>query len=110
MTAKEILLAVIKLICGILLVGILIFLPAGTLKYFNGWLLMGVLFIPMCVAGILLMIRNPALLKKRLNAKEQQKEQDLVVKASGLMFIVGFVVAGLGHRLAGTRCHDRLRS
>ena len=98
MTVKEILLAVIKLICGILLVGILIFLPAGTLEYFNGWLLMGVLFIPMCVAGILLMIRNPALLKKRLNAKEQQKEQDLVVKASGLMFIVGFVVAGLGHR------------
>lgn len=98
MTAKEFLQAIIKLICGIFLVGLLIFLPAGSLAFFNGWLLMGILFIPMFIAGIVLMIKNPTLLKKRLNAKEKQKEQNLVVKLSGLMFIAGFITAGLGHR------------
>lgn len=98
MTAKEFLQAIIKLICGILLVGLLIFLPAGSLSFFNGWLLMGILFVPMCIAGIVLMLTNPELLKKRLNAKEKQKEQDLVVKLSGLMFIAGFIAAGLGYR------------
>jgi len=98
MTAKEFLQAIIKLICGILLVGLLIFLPAGSLSFFNGWLLMGILFVPMCIAGIVLMLTNPELLKKRLNAKEKQKEQDLVVKVSGLMFIAGFIAAGLGYR------------
>ncbi len=97
-TMKEFLQAIMKFIFGILLVGLLIFLPAGSLAFFNGWLLMGILFVPMFAAGIVMMIKNPALLKKRLNAKEKQKEQDLVVKLSGLMFIAGFVVAGLGHR------------
>ncbi|MBR4100766.1 MAG: isoprenylcysteine carboxylmethyltransferase family protein [Oscillospiraceae bacterium] len=98
MTAKEFLQALLKFICGILLVGLLIFLPAGSLSFFNGWLLTGILFVPMFIGGIVLLIKNPELLKKRLNAKEQQKEQDLVVKLSGLMFIAGFVVAGLGYR------------
>lgn len=87
--------AIAKFLLGVVLVGVLIFLPAGTLCYFNGWLLMGILFIPMFIAGIVMMIKNPELLKKRLNAKEKQKEQSLVVKLSGLMFISGFIVAGL---------------
>lgn len=87
-----------KFLLGVILVGFLIFLPAGSFSYFNGWLLMAILFIPMFIAGIVLMIKNPKLLKKRLNAKEKQKEQDLVVKLSGLMFLIGFIVAGLGFR------------
>ena len=76
----------------------LIFLPAGTLAFFNGWLLMAILFVPMLFAGIVMMFKNPDLLKKRLDAKEKQKEQGLVVKLSGLMFLVGFILAGLGFR------------
>ena len=90
--------AVGKFALGVLLVGVLIFLPAGTFHYFNGWLLMGILFIPMFGAGIVMLIKNPNLLKTRLKAKEKQREQDLVVKLSGLMFLVGFVLAGLGVR------------
>ena len=66
--------AIIKFLLGIILVGILIFIPANTLKYFNGWLLMGLLFIPMFIAGIIMMLKKPELLKSRLNAKEQEKE------------------------------------
>ena len=90
--------AILKFILGVLLVGALIFLPAGTFAYTNGWLFMGILFVPMFGAGIVMMFRNPELLKKRLDAKEEQKDQDLVVKLSGLMFLVGFVVAGLDFR------------
>lgn len=90
--------AILKFLLGVLLVGVLIFLPAGTLNYFNGWLLMGILFIPMFFAGIIMMIKNPNLLKSRLNAKEKLKEQNLVIKLSGLMFLVGFILAGLGVR------------
>ncbi len=90
--------AITKFLLGVLLVGALIFLPAGTLCYFNGWLLMGILFVPMFLAGIVMMFKNPALLKSRLDAKEKQKDQQTVVKLSGLMFLVGFVVAGLGVR------------
>lgn len=90
--------ALIKFICGVLLVAALIFLPAGTLAYPNGILLMIILFVPMLIAGIVMMIKNPSLLKSRLNAKEKEKEQSLVVKLSGLMFIAGFVVAGLDFR------------
>lgn len=90
--------AITKFLLGVFLVGALIFLPAGTFSYFNGWLLMGILFIPMFFAGIVMMFKNPELLKSRLNAKEKQKEQDLVVKLSGLMFLAGFTVAGLGSR------------
>ncbi|MBP3422063.1 MAG: isoprenylcysteine carboxylmethyltransferase family protein [Lachnospiraceae bacterium] len=99
MTVKLFIQAITKFILGIILVGALIFLPAGTWQFANGWLLMGILFVPMFLAGIVLMIKNPALLKKRLNAKEEQKEQNLVIKLSGLMFLVGFIVAGLGVRL-----------
>ncbi len=98
MTIKLFLSAITKFILGVLLVGILIFLPAGTMDYFQGWLLMGILFIPMFFAGILMMVKNPDLLRKRLLAKEKQKEQDLLVKLSGLMFLIGFLVSGLGVR------------
>lgn len=90
--------AIIKFVLGVALVGVLIFLPAGTISFFNGWLFMGMLFIPMFFAGIIMMIKNPTLLQKRLNAKEKQKEQGLVIKLSGLMFLIGFVLAGLGIR------------
>ena len=90
--------AIIKFTLGVVLVGLLIFLPAGALTFWNGWLFMGILFIPMFGAGIVMMLKNPMLLKSRLKAKEEQKEQDLVVKLSGLMFLVGFIVAGLNYR------------
>ena len=98
MTVKLFIGAIAKFLLGVLLVGALIFLPAGTFQYFNGWLFLGVLFIPMFVAGVIMMFKNPALLKSRLDAKEKQREQSLVVKLSGLMFLCGFVVAGLGVR------------
>ena len=98
MTVKLFIGAIAKFLLGILLVGALIFLPAGTFQYFNGWLFLGVLFIPMFIAGIVMMFKNPALLKSRLDAKEKQREQSLVVKLSGIMFLCGFVVAGLGVR------------
>ena len=90
--------AVAKFILGVVLVGILIFLPAGTLHYDGGLLLMSILFIPMLCAGIIMMLKAPDLLRKRLSAKEKQGEQSLVIKLSGLMFIVGFVLAGLSYR------------
>lgn len=98
MTTKLFIQAIAKLLLGVILVGVLIFLPAGTIYFFNGWLLMGILFIPMITAGIVMMLKNPKLLEKRLDVKEKQKEQQLVVKLSGLMFIAGFVIAGLGYR------------
>ncbi|MBR7143098.1 MAG: isoprenylcysteine carboxylmethyltransferase family protein [Clostridia bacterium] len=91
--------AIAKFALGVVLVGILIFLPAGTLAFFNGWLLMVILFVPMFLAGLVMMAKNPNLLRSRLDAKEKQREQDLVVKLSGLMFLAGFTVAGLGVRL-----------
>ena len=90
--------AVCKFILGVILVGIMIFAPAGTLSFFNGWLLMGILFIPMFVAGIIMLFKSPELLKSRLDAKEKQKEQGLVVKLSALMFLAGFIIAGFGIR------------
>ena len=98
MTRKLFVQAITKFTLGVLLVGVLIFLPAGTFQFFHGWLFMGILFIPMFTAGIVMMIKNPELLKKRLNAKEKQAEQSLVVKLSGLMFLSGFIVAGFGFR------------
>ena len=98
MTLKLFFEAIIKFLFGVLIVGLLIFLPAGTLDYFGGLVLMGILFIPMFFAGIVMMIKNPALLRSRLDAKEKQKEQSAVVKLSGLMFLIGFILSGLGHR------------
>ena len=90
--------AISKFLLGVILVGVLIFWPAGTLEYSAGWLLMGILFIPMFAAGIVMLRKNPDLLKSRLDAKEKRGEQSLVVKCSGLMFLAGFVTAGLDHR------------
>ena len=98
MTLKLFISAITKFLLGMGLVGLLIFLPAGSLSFLNGWLLMGILFIPMFFAGIVMMFKNPDLLKSRLNAKEERKEQSLVVKLSGLMFLAGFIIAGLGFR------------
>ncbi len=98
MTVKLLFSAIIKFLCGVLLVGLLIFLPAGTIHFLNGWILMGVLFIPMFIAGIVMMFKNPALLAKRLDAKEKRGEQTLVVKLSGVMLLFGFIVAGLDFR------------
>lgn len=90
--------AIFKYLLGLILIGLLIFLPAGTFKYTNGWIFMGVLFIPMFIAGIIMMIKNPKLLASRLDVKEKQKNQGIVIKMSGLMFIVGFILAGLDFR------------
>ena len=98
MKLKLFLQAIIKYLCGVITVGALLFIPAHSFDYWNGWLLMGLLFIPMLIAGIILMIKNPELLRKRLNAKEKENEQKLVLLFSGLMFIVGFIIAGLNYR------------
>ena len=90
--------AISKFVLGAVMVGLLVFIPAGTLYYWNGWLFMGILFVPMFFAGIVMMIKKPELLRKRLNAKEKQSEQNMVIKLSGLMFLVGFIVAGLNYR------------
>ena len=83
---------------GVIILGLLIFLPAGSFHYWQGWLLMGILFIPMFIAGFVMMAKNPELLQKRLNAQEQEKEQKTVVALSSLLFIAAFVVAGLNWR------------
>jgi protein-S-isoprenylcysteine O-methyltransferase Ste14 len=90
--------ALIKFTCGLLLVGLLIFLPAGTLQYTYGWLLIGLLFVPMLIAGFVMFFKTPDFLAKRLDVKEKQATQKGVVAFSGLMFVVGFVVAGLDFR------------
>ena len=100
MTAKLFLQAILKFILGVVLVGLLVFWPAGTLAFTNGWVFMVILFIPMFFAGLTMMAKNPQLLQSRLHAKEKQREQDLVVKLSGLMFVAGFVVAGLNYRFS----------
>ena len=87
-----------KLLLGVVVIGLLLFLPAGSLQYWQGWLLMGILFVPMLCAGLVMMVKNPELLRKRLNAKEEEKEQQEVVKRSGLLFVASFVVAGLNWR------------
>lgn len=90
--------AIIKFLFGFVLVGLLIFVPAGSLEYWNGWLLMAILFIPMFIGGIILMVANPELLRKRLNAKEKESEQKTVILFSGVMFLCGFVLAGFNYR------------
>ena len=98
MSIKLFIEALLKYLLGILLEGALIFVPAGTIYFINGWVLMGVLFIPMFIAGIVMMVKNPKLLASRLDAKEKQKEQGIIIKLSGLMFVIGFIVAGLDYR------------
>ena len=98
MSKKLFISAMIKFWAGVVLVGALVFGPAGTFNYPNGWLFMAILCVPMFGAGIVMMLKNPYLLSKRLDAKEKMGDQQLVVKLSGLMFIAGFVVAGLDFR------------
>ena len=98
MNAKLFIQAIAKVISGILLVGALLFLPAGSFLYWNAWLQMGILFIPMIVAGFVMMKKSPELLQKRLNAKEEQSEQKTVIILSGLMFLASFIIAGLNFR------------
>ena len=90
--------AIIKFILGVLIIGLLLFVPANTISYWNGWLFMGLLFVPMFIAGIVMIIKSPDLLKKRLNAKEKENEQKQVILFSGLMFLLGFIIAGLNYR------------
>ena len=87
-----------KFALGVIALGILIFVPAGSLRFWQGWLLMGILFVPMFVAGLVMMAKNPELLRKRLNAKEKEDEQKTVVALSGLLFIAALVIAGLNWR------------
>ncbi len=98
MTGKLFFQALGKFFAGLIVVSALLFVPAGTLKWSAAWLFLGILFIPMFAAGIVMMIRNPALLEKRLSAKEEQKEQKTVILLSGLMFLFAFVMAGLNYR------------
>lgn len=99
MTVSLFIQAVAKFALGAALCGALIFGSAGTVAYPQGWLFMAALFIPMLLAGVVMMLKAPSLLEKRLNAKEKQAEQSLVIKLSGLMFIVGFLLAGFTFRL-----------
>ena len=100
MDMKLFLKALLKYFFGVLLVGILLFIPAGSFEFWNAWLFMGVLFIPMLIAGIILMIKNPMLLKSRLDVKEKEMEQKKVILFSGLMFLLGFIIAGLNYRFS----------
>lgn len=95
--------ALAKFTCGLLMVGLLIFLPAGTFSYRYGWLLIGLLFAPMLVAGLVMLRKSPDFLKRRLDAKEKQTAQKGVVAFSGLMFVAGFVVAGLDFRFGWSK-------
>lgn len=90
--------AMVKFLSGLLLVGLLLFLPAGSFAYWQGWLLIGILFVPMFAAGLVMMAKNPDLLRKRLDAKEEQAEQKQVIAWSGLMFFTAFLLAGLNFR------------
>ena len=90
--------AITRFLAGLLIVGLLLFVPAGTLAYWQAWLLTGILFVPMFIAGLVMMKKSPDLLRKRLNVKEEQSEQKTVILLSGLMFLAAFVFAGLNFR------------
>jgi len=98
MDAKLFCQAITKFIIGLVMVGVLIFLPAGSFMYWQGWLLIGILFVPMFIAGLIMMKKSPELLRKRLNVKEEETEQKTVIMLSGIMFLAAFVVAGLNFR------------
>lgn len=100
MNTKLFISAITKFSLGFIIVALLIFLPAGTIYFPNGWLFIGVLFIPMFFAGIVMLIKSPELLKKRLDAKEKHSKQSIIIKLSSLMFIAGFIIAGLGYRFS----------
>ena len=98
--------AITKYLAGVVLVGVLIFLPAGTLSFRNGWILRAILFVPMFCAGMVMLYKSPDLLRKRLNAKEKEMEQKKVVALSGLMFLAAFILAGLNYRFKWTTLPD----
>ena len=98
MNKKLFMQAIGKFLSGLILVGMLLFLPAGTFSWPQAWLLIGILFIPMFIAGLIMMRKSPDLLRKRLNAKEEQPEQKKVIRLSGLMFLAAFITAGLNFR------------
>ena len=98
--------AVVKFLAGVLLTGVLVFVPARTIHFMNGWILMCVLFGPTFIAGLVLVVRSPELLKKRLASKEKESEQKVVVALSGLMFIASFILAGLDFRFGWTSLPD----
>ncbi len=98
MDSKLFVQAISKFLLGLLIMGVLLFLPAGTFKYWQGWLLLSILFIPMFIGGLVMMKKSPELLRKRLNAKEEQGEQRIVVLLSGLMFLAAFIISGLNFR------------
>ena len=108
MTFKLFIQGLIKFIIGIILVGLLIFIPAGSINFTKGWLFMGLLFIPMFIVGIILMIFNPKLLERRLNAKEKENNQKIVLLLSGIVFILGFIICGLNYRFNWFRMPYRL--
>lgn len=103
MRGKLLINAGIKYFAGLLLIGMLIFLPAGTFEYWNGWLFIGLLFVPMFFLGVILLWKAPALLEKRLSTKEKEGSQQTVVALSGLLFLIGFVASGLDFRFGWTR-------
>ena len=90
--------ALTKFFAGLLAFGVLLFLPAGTFRYPQGWLLTGILFVPMFAAGLVMMKKNPDLLRKRLNAKEEESEQKTVILFSGIMFLAAFILATFPER------------
>ena len=98
--------ALLKYLLGVFLVGLIIFVPANTINYWNGWLFMALLFIPMFIAGVIMMIKSPNLLKSRLNAREKESEQKFVLAISGVMFLVGFIIAGLNYRFSWIKLPD----
>ena len=98
--------AMLKFFSGLILLGLLLFLPAGTLRFRNGWIFLGILFVPMFCAGIVMMAKSPELLKKRLDANEREREQKAVILSSGVMFLAAFVLAGLNYRFGWIRMPD----
>ena len=103
MDSKLFVKAITKFMSGLILVGLLLFLPAGTFAFTQGWLLMGILFVPMFIAGLIMMKKSPELLRKRLNVREEQAEQKTVIALSGLMFLASFIIAGLNFRFGWIR-------
>lgn len=95
-----------KFILGLVIVAVLLFIPAGSLNYTNAWLLIGLLFIPMLIVGLILLVKSPKLLERRLNADENESEQKVVVVISGIMFVLGFIIAGLNYRFGWSRLPD----
>ncbi len=90
--------AITRFLAGLVIVSLLLFVPAWSFRFWQAWLLIGILFVPMFIAGLVMLRKNPALLQKRLNAREEQGEQKAVILLSGIMFLGAFIVAGLNYR------------